>query len=153
LTRHDIDLAKKELHRTQSDRVKFEQLASLIAKPLVTTKAGLVAFRGDPEKETAGHDMGGGQPVDIPPTATPWDGNVDAKEMVDLICAAIDRFVWMKLSQCRAVALSIVLSYLHDVDEMLPFRLITSPEEECGKSKLAELILDLSNRPIGTSNI
>jgi hypothetical protein len=47
LTRHDIDLAKKELHRTQSDRAKFEQLASLIAKPLETTKAGLGAFRGD----------------------------------------------------------------------------------------------------------
>ena len=47
LTRHDIDLAKKELHRTQSDRAKFEQLASLIARPLETTKPGLGAFRGD----------------------------------------------------------------------------------------------------------
>jgi putative DNA primase/helicase len=46
-----------------------------------------------------------------------------------------------------------VLSYLHDVVSILPLLLITSPEEECGKSTLAELILDLSNRPIGTSNI
>ena len=153
LTRHDIDLAKKELHRTQSDRAKFEQLASLIARPLETTKPGLGAFRGDPENETTGHDMGGAQPVDIPPTAPPWDEKVDAKEVLDLICAAISRFVWMKPPQCRAVALWIVLSYLHDVVDILPLLLITSPEEECGKTTLAELIYNLSNRPIAASNI
>jgi putative DNA primase/helicase len=113
----------------------------------------LGAFRGDPENETTGHDMGGAQPVDIPPTAPPWDEKVDAKEVLDLICAAISRFVWMKPPQCRAVALWIVLSYLHDVVDILPLLLITSPEEECGKTTLAELIYNLSNRPIAASNI
>ena len=56
-------------------------------------------------------------------------------------------------SQCQAVALWIVLSYLHDVVDILPLLLITSPEEECGKTTLAELIYNLSNRPIAASNI
>lgn len=59
----------------------------------------------------------------------------------------------MKPSEYRAVALWIVLSYLHDVVNILPILLVTSPEEECGKSTLSELIYNLSNRPLGASNV
>ena len=45
------------------------------------------------------------------------------------------------------------LSYLHHVVDILPLLLITSPEEECGKITLAELIYNLSNRPIAASNV
>jgi putative DNA primase/helicase len=47
----------------------------------------------------------------------------------------------------------LLLSYLHDVVDILPLLLITSPEEECGKTTLAELVYNLSNRPIAASNI
>ena len=59
----------------------------------------------------------------------------------------------MKPSQCRAAALWIVLTYLHDAINILPILLVTSPEEECGKTTLLELIYNLCNRPIPASNI
>ena len=37
--------------------------------------------------------------------------------------------------------------------DILPILLITSPEEDCGKTTLLELVLYLSNRPIPASNI
>jgi putative DNA primase/helicase len=51
------------------------------------------------------------------------------------------------------VALLIVLTYLHDAVDILPILLVTSPEEECGKSTLLKLFLFLSNRPLPASNI
>ncbi len=75
------------------------------------------------------------------------------KEVLDEVCTAIRRFVWMKPSYYRAVALWIVLTYLHDAVDILPILLVTSPEEDCGKSTLLKLILYLSNRPIPASNI
>ena len=76
-----------------------------------------------------------------------------AAAVLDEVCATLARFVWMKPSHYRAVALWIVLSYLHDVVDILPLLPITSPEEECGKTTLAELIYNLCNRPIAASNI
>jgi putative DNA primase/helicase len=46
-----------------------------------------------------------------------------------------------------------VLTYLHDAVDILPILLITSPEEECGKSTLLKLVLYLSNRSIPASNV
>ena len=73
--------------------------------------------------------------------------------MLDEICATIQRFVWLKPSQCRAAALWIVLTYLHDAIDILPILLITSPEENCGKTTLLKLVFYLSNRPVPAGNI
>jgi putative DNA primase/helicase len=78
---------------------------------------------------------------------------VNADAVLDEICAAQARFLWMKPSQRRAVALLIVLTYLHDAVDILPILLVTSPEEECGKSTLLKFVLFLSNRPLPASNI
>ena len=73
--------------------------------------------------------------------------------MLDEICATIHRFVWLKPSQCRAVALWVVLTYLHDAVDILPILLTTSPEEACGKTSLLKLVFYLSNRPVPAGNI
>ena len=148
----DIVAAKRELHRTQPDRVRFDQLAKLIYKPLgLSAKSSLGKFQGDDTQRN--DDLGGAKAVKIPLTAKPWDGEISAQEVLDEICGAEKRFIWMKSSQRRAVALLIVLSYLHDAVDILPILLITSPEEECGKSTLLKFFLFLSNRPVKASNI
>ena len=149
----DIVAAKRELHRTQPDRARFDQLAKLIYKPLgLSAKSSLGKFQGgDTQKD--GQDPGGAKAVEIPATAKPWDGEASAQEVLDEICEAEKRFVWMKPSQRRAVALWIVLTYLHDAVDILPILLISSPEEECGKSTLLKLVLYLSNRPVRAGNI
>ena len=147
LDEHDIPAAKKELHRIEMDPAQFAALAKVLAKRLGTTKRALGAFEYD---EGAREES---KAINIPPTAAPWEGEVKAAAVLDEVCATLARFVWMKPSHNRAVALWIVLSYLHDVVDILPLLLITSPEEECGKTTLAELVYNLSNRPIAASNI
>jgi putative DNA primase/helicase len=95
----------------------------------------------------------GVEPVVISPTAKPWEEPVEATQVLGEICQTIERFVWLKPSQCRVVALWIVLSYLHDAIDILPILLVTSPEENCGKSTLIKLVYFLANRSIIASKI
>ena len=78
---------------------------------------------------------------------------MEAKEVLDEICATICRLECMKPSQRRAVALWCVLTYLHDAVDILPLLLITSPEENCGKTTLLKLVLYLGNRPVPAGNV
>ena len=141
LDEHDIPAVKKELHRIEMDPAQFAALAKVLAKRLGTTKRALGAYEYD---EGAREES---KAINIPPTAPPWEGEVKAAAVLDEVCATLARFVWMKPSHYRAVALWIVLSYLHDVVDILPLLLITSPEEECGKTTLAELVLQSLQSP------
>jgi hypothetical protein len=145
LDSHDIPMLTTELPRTHSESAVLEELIGKIARKLKVPKASLAG--------TTQKDLSGAKEFKIPPTATPWDEELKPVEVLDQICEALRRFVWMKPSEYRAVALWIVLSYLHDVVNILPILLVTSPEEVCGKSTLSELIYDLSNRPLGASNV
>ena len=143
----DAKTVTSELHRTQDDRVQFELLRTKLAKALKIPKDSFGQFRrGEKDGIAAAAKT-------IPPTAKPWDEPVQAKEVLDEICATIHRFVWLKPSQCRAAALWVVLTYLHDAVDILPILLTTSPEEACGKTSLLKLVFYLSNRPVPAGNI
>ena len=150
LDHRDIDALKSELCRIK-DRAKREELAGKVARKLKLPKGALIGDFQEPEKGEP--DSNGARPVKISPTSEPWAEKVKVDEVLDEICAAQARFLWMKPSQRRAVALAIVLTYLHDIVDVLPILLVTSPEEECGKSTLLKFILFLSNRPLPASNI
>ena len=148
----DLPIIRKELHRAISDPVVFDELAGRIAKQLKVSKASLGKFKYGKEEKSQ-PNLGGARPVKIAPTAEPWGEKVVASEVLDEICTSQARFLWMKPSQRRAVALLITLTYLHDAVDILPILLVTSPEEECGKSTLLKFVLFLSNRPLPASNI
>ena len=147
LDEHDIPAVKKELHRVEMDPAQFAALAKALARKLGTTKKALGAYEYDEEASEES------KAINIPPTAAPWDGEVKAAEVLDGICATLARFVWMKPSYYRAVALWIVLSYLHDAVDILPILTITSPDQECGKTTLLKMVFNLCNRPVSASNI
>jgi hypothetical protein len=144
----DIGLAREELHGTQRDPAMFESLARKLAKQIGVTKASLGSFKNSAQSESLN-----GSSVRIPPTAPPWQSEVVPSKVLDEICVTLARFAWMKPSQYRAVALWIVLSYLNDVVEILPLLIITSPDQECGKTTLLKLVFYLCNRPIPASNV
>ena len=144
----DVKTVTSELHRTQDDRAQFELLRTKLAKHFKIPKDSFGQFRRGEKGDAAGSAI-----RTIPPTAKPWDEPVEAKEVLDEICATIRRFECFKPSQCRAVALWIVLTYLHDAVDILPILLITSPEENCGKTTLLKLVFYLSNRPVPAGNV
>ena len=147
LDHHDINAVVRELHRMPGDLAMRDELAGKIARKLKVRKGIIGSFQDQKDEPS------GGEAIKIPPTAKPWDEEVGAGQVLDEICETIRRFVWMKPSQCRAAALWIVLSYLQDAVDILPILLITSPEEECGKTTLLKLIFYLSNRPVPSGNI
>jgi Protein of unknown function (DUF3631)/Domain of unknown function (DUF3854) len=147
LDEHDIPAVKKELHRIEMDPAQFAALAKVLAKRVGTTKRALGAYEYD---EGAREES---KAINIPPTAPPWEGEVKAAAVLDEVCATLARFVWMKPSHYRAVALWIVLSYLHDAIDILPILTITSPDQECGKTTLLKVVFNLCNRPVSASNI
>jgi putative DNA primase/helicase len=144
----DAELVRAELRNCKMGPADRSAFAKAAAKKLAVAPATLLS---QPEDGNKKDDRG--QSVEIPPTAKAWELEVKAGEVLDDICATILRFVSMQSSQRRTVALWIVLTYLHDAVNILPIALITSPEEECGKSTLLELIYNLCNRPIPCSNI
>ena len=148
LTPADVDLFARELFNVKMSEARREQFAKLGALKLKTTKAALLAGKADGVGQ--GHADEG---VKAPPTAQPWKSNVVARDVLEEIQKELHQFVWMQSYQSRAVALWITLSYLHDAVSILPLLLITSPEPDCGKSTLLELVFNLSNRPIPASNI
>ena len=143
----DVKTVTLELHRTQQDRTQFELLRTKLARHYKIPKDSFGQFRG------GGKDGTTAAARSIPPTAKPWDKEVSAKEVLDEICATLRRFECMKAFQCRAVALWVVLTYLHDAVDILPLLVITSPEENCGKTTLLKLVFYLSNRPVPAGNI
>jgi putative DNA primase/helicase len=151
LDHSDIKLAREELHKTQLDSALFESLARKLARQFGIPKDELRQRNVDSAARSAASE--GGTPTNIPATAESWGEPVKANEVLDDICKTLARFVWMKPWQYKAVALWVALTYLHDATDILPLLLSTSPEEECGKTTLLELVFDLSNRPIISSNI
>ena len=148
LDEHDIPAVKKELHRIEMDPAQFAALAKVLAKRLGTTKRALGAYEYD---EGAREES---KAINIPPTAPPWEGEVKAAAVLDEVCATLARFVWMKPSHYRAVALWIVLSYLHDVVDILPILdQSPRPRKSAGRPRWSELVYNLCNRPIAASNI
>ena len=143
----DVKAVTLELHRTQDDRAQFELLRTKLAKHFRIPKDSFGQFR------RGSGDAAATAVKTIAPTAKPWDEPVEPKEVLDEICTTIHRFESFKLSQCRAVALWIVLTYLHDAVDILPLLLITSPEENCGKTTLLKLVFYLSNRPVPAGNV
>jgi hypothetical protein len=147
----DAKFASRELRWVKMDAVQFTFLRDEFSRVLGIGKTPFGKYWSG--KQAKERDFHGAEPINIPPTAEPWPEEVNAAELLDEICATIARFVWMKPSQRRSVALWVVLTYLHDAANILPILLVTSPELNCGKSTLLELVFNLSNRPVGASNI
>ncbi|PWT80404.1 MAG: hypothetical protein C5B58_11730 [Acidobacteria bacterium] len=144
-TGKDGEAFNKEIHHIAEGPVEREVLIKKVAKRLGVSKQ---TFNKHQDGEKSASDT-----LKIPPTAAPSEEAVTSGAVLDEICETIGRFVWIKTSQRRAVALWIVLTYLHDAVDILPILLITSPEEECGKSTLLKLVLYLSNRSVPASNV
>ena len=144
---HDLPTILRELRRMSGDRPVIEELAKKIARKLGVTKNSLL-----PKLERGGEE-GGSEGPPIPPTATAWEKPVKALEVIEEVRSTILRFVWVRRSHALVAALWIVLTYLHDAVDILPLFLISSPEEDCGKSTLLKTILFLSNRPIPAANV
>jgi len=145
----DLEAVVRLLQQIEMPEFWFSKLTKELAKQLKVKPRSLGTREYAVEEQDEDQDLF----IDIPPTAEPWSEPVVVEEVLEEIGQTLSRFVWMQPYQTRAVSLWIVLTYLHDAVSLLPLLAITSPDEECGKTTLMELLLYLTNRPIPASNI
>ena len=132
LDRHDIPMAKKELHRVRMDHAQFDALAKELAKRLGVTKEGLGRFRHDnkPEEEKAS------AVVEI----EPWPEPVSLHEAFSGAVTVFRTYMFMTEAQIAAVVLWCATTFLYDLLQIHAYLGITAPTKQCGKTTLINLV-------------
>jgi putative DNA primase/helicase len=77
----------------------------------------------------------------------PWHEQVNGHELVTNLKADVQRYVTMADSDALVTALWIIHTYLFELFVITPRLSISSPELECGKSLLLDVLDHLVNRP------
>ena len=82
----------------------------------------------------------------------PWPHAVDGAALLNGLVAALMRHVIMSKAAADATALWIVHTYLMDVFNTSPKLAITSPEKQCGKTTLLDILGIVTRCPLPTAN-
>ena len=97
-----------------------------------------------------------GQPLQF--DIEPWQKPVNGEELIDDLAASLRSFVVMRTEEAYAIAFWIIHTYFirppncPQVFDFSPILNISSPERQCGKSTLRELIYELVPRPLNAMN-
>ena len=86
------------------------------------------------------------------PSPEPWPQPVEGAALLDDITAAIKRYVVVDHGAAETVALWVLHAHTLDAFAISPRLAITSPEKNCGKTTLLDVIGRLVPRPLATSN-
>jgi putative DNA primase/helicase len=90
---------------------------------------------------------------DMFPPVMPWAHPVKLDEVLDEIRGIVGKHVVIQGAEKNIVALWIAFSYCLDSFRHSPRLLVTSPEMQCGKTTLLEIIGELAYRPFHASNM
>jgi hypothetical protein len=103
------------------------------------------------ERKKSGDDGRQGQALRLP-EPKPWPDRVDGAQLLSDISATIRRHVVMPEHMSDACALWAGHTYLLDALNISPRLAITSPEKQCGKTTLLDVLSRLVWRPIEVAN-
>lgn len=87
-----------------------------------------------------------------------WSDTVDGAELLEDLKTCFQSFIIMKEDEAYAIAMWVIHTYLikppkcSQVFDFSPILNISSPEKQCGKSTLREIIYDLVPRPLNAMN-
>jgi putative DNA primase/helicase len=87
------------------------------------------------------------------PEPEPWPDPVDGAALLTDLSTAIRSYVFMPETAADATALWVVHTYLVQCFPISPRLFITSPERNCGKSTLVDVVEKTSWRPLSTQSI
>ncbi len=105
----------------------------------------------DAERKTGGDDSRQGHALTLP-EPQPWPDPVDGAKLLQDLATTIRRHVVMSDHSADATALWVVHTYLLDALHITPRLAITSPEKQCGKTTLIDVLTPLVWRPLSIAN-
>ncbi|MGA8695673.1 MAG: DUF3631 domain-containing protein, partial [Xanthobacteraceae bacterium] len=94
---------------------------------------------------------GQGRPLDLPDVKA-WPDPVNGSELLDEIVACLRTYLVLPSGSAETIALWVVHTHVFDCFTITPRLAITSPEKQCGKTTLLDVINQLVTRPLSTSN-
>jgi Protein of unknown function (DUF3631) len=115
-------------------------------------RASVLDKQVDAERRKSGGDDGKqGHALSLP-EPKPWSEPVNGAELLHDLVAAIRRHVIMPEHCAIATALWIIHTYLLNGLHISPRLAITSPEKQCGKTTLIDVLTPLVWRPLSIAN-
>jgi putative DNA primase/helicase len=134
-------LSTLEYEREREDAAERLSLRAQTLDKLVAAK----------RKELNHEDDKQGRPLSLP-EPKPWPERVNGAELLCKLSAAIRQHVVMPDHSADATALWAVHTYLLDAFHITPRLGVTSPEKQCGKSTLFDVLERLVWRALSTEN-
>ncbi|MDD3183308.1 MAG: DUF3631 domain-containing protein [Alphaproteobacteria bacterium] len=83
----------------------------------------------------------------------PWDDDVIGSELADEIAAIIRQYVVLTESATTAISLWVILTYCFEHFTVTPILAIVSPEKQCGKTTLLDVLGELVCKPLLASSV
>jgi hypothetical protein len=77
----------------------------------------------------------------------------DAARLLDAVETFVRRFVVLNEAQAAAVTLWATHSWAIEAARATPYLYVTSAEPECGKTRLLEVLQEITREPLSTMNI
>ena len=131
--------------------LKYERERETAAKRLAL-RTSILDKLVEAKREELGKDDGKqGHRLSFP-EPTPWPECVEGVELLCEMSAAIRKHVVMPYHCADATALWVVQTYMLDVLDITPRLAVTSPEKQCGKTTLLDVLCRLVWRPLEASN-
>jgi Protein of unknown function (DUF3631) len=135
----------------QLSLLKYERERETAAKRLAL-RTSILDKLVEAKREELGKDDGKqGHRLSLP-EPTPWPERVEGVELLCEMSAAIHKHVVMPYHCADATALWVVQTYMLDVLDITPRLAVTSPEKQCGKTTLLDVLCRLVWRPLEASN-
>jgi hypothetical protein len=148
--------------RTGDDKAELKRLAGLSPlayereRETAAEKLGIkrVTVLDDlikDERRDASGTKGQGKAIDLPPIE-PWPEPVDGAELLTETVAAIVRYMVMPDGAAEIVSLWAAHTHCFECFAVTPRLAVTSPEKQCGKTTLLDILACLVARPLSTAN-
>jgi hypothetical protein len=131
--------------------LKYERERETAAKRLALRTSILDKLVEAKRRELGQDDGKQGHRLSLP-EPTPWPECVEGVELLCEMSAAIRKHVVMPYNCADATALWVVHTYMLDVLDITPRLAVTSPEKQCGKTTLLDVLCRLVWRPLEASN-
>jgi putative DNA primase/helicase len=86
------------------------------------------------------------------PSPDPWPEPIDGAMLLNEMTAGVRQYVVVENGDAETVALWVLHAHTFDAYSISPRLAITSPEKQCGKTTLLDVIEHLAPKPLTTSN-
>jgi Protein of unknown function (DUF3631)/Bifunctional DNA primase/polymerase, N-terminal len=130
------------------DNIDYDRQREKAAKRLGIRTAVL-----DIEVKALREVISGNEKLEFMTPVEPWPKAIRGTDVLTDLCDTLEKYIVFSQQSCLTVALWIMHAHTHDACTISPLLLIGSPEPECGKTTLLDVISKLVPRPLLSVNI